>query len=342
MKLLMYGLNVVEQAEQEKSFYNLTEYTQREMADYIQSISGVVESFIFQNTHNFEVFLFVDEDNFQHGDLLRYFAEMGQLELKDIIYYSYSYFNEEAVSHLYKKVFGTDQMSPIKFFNDFVKNAIRANHVNNLGKYFNTLFNHLFHFMFDDSIELQMDYNVANQLLSLMNSDKIGDYSNKDVMILGANLNSLYLSCCLKHYGVRSVTLTEIEDSNFLHLIKEMENLNFKYFNHLTNNNFKIANIDQTNFQFAQADLFVNLIIGWFNLKHKLAQRISEIRMTPKRVDYASFYTDDSHPQFYDHKLSLPRVDDKLLRQEDVLAKVHFAAENTIKDLFEFENLDNN
>lgn len=340
MKLLMYGLSVDELPELEKTFYNLSNRAQQAMAKYIQNISGVFENFIFQNNHTFEVFLFVDENEFQHGDLLRYFAEIGQLELKDVIFYSYSYFNEEAINYLYKKVFGTDRMSPIKFFNDFVENAIRTNHASTLGEHFNTLFNHLLQFMFDDSIELQMDYNVASQLLTLISCNKLGDYSNKNVVILGADLNSLYLSYCLKHYGVRSVTLTELEDSNFLHIVNEMKKLNFNYFNHLFNYSIKLANIDQTNYQFAQADLFVNLIIGWSNLKNKIARRISEVRMTPKRVTYASFYTDDSHPQFEDHKLSLPRVDDTLLREEDVLEKIQIAAENTLKEIFDIEHLE--
>lgn len=335
MKLIMYGLSLDESSEQANIFYRLSESGQQAMLEDIQKIPGVSENYIFHDNHSFEVFLMVEEHIFQHGDLLRYFAEVGQVELKDIIYYSYSYFNEEAINHLFNKVYGNDLMSPIDFFSSFIENAIIANHAHSLGRNFYILFDHLLHYMFDESIELQKDYNVATQLLDLLEVDSLNNYGEKDVMILGANLGSLYLLYCLKHYGVRSVTLTEIDDSDFSAIIHEIENLNFNYFNNLSYRNVKLANIDQMNYQFASADLFVNLIVGWSNLKDKISKRISEVRLTPKRVAYAAFHLDEIKSQFDEFKLSLPKVDDQLVRQDNIQAKTRFASENALKQLFQ-------
>lgn len=338
MKLLMYGLNVDNTSDQANYFYQLNDEQHQSMLSNIFSFKGVEEVYLFQNQHSFEVYLFVDENSFKHGDLLRYLANHGEVDLKDIIYYSYSYYNLQAINHLFDKVYGTTEMSPIEFFNDFIYNSLKAHKGHTLGRYFQTLFNYLLSFMFNDSVETQTDYHIIKQLLNIIQVDKSSNYSEKDILILGANLDSLYLSYCLKHYGVNSVTLTEINDSNFIQLVESINQLDLNYLSNLANHNIKLIDMNKPNYQFAVADVVVNLVIGWSNLKEKLSQRISEIRLTPKKVTYAAFYLDDFKSQFDEFKLTLPKVSETTVRQEEIQESVRMASENTYQAIFDSEN----
>lgn len=335
MKLLMYGLNVDNTSDQTNNFYQLSDEQHKVMLSNINNFKGVEEVYLFQNQHSFEVYLFVDENVFKHGDLLRYLANYGELDLKDIIYYSYSYYNLQAINHLFDKVYGTTEMSPIEFFNDFIINSIKAHNVHTLGQYFQTLFNYLLSFMFNDSVETQTDYHIIKQLLSVIQSDETNNYSDKDILILGANFDSLYLSYCLKHYGVNSVTLTEINDSNFIQQVQSINELNLNYLSNLAKHNIKLIDINEPNYRFAIADVVVNLVIGWSNLKEVISQRISEIRLTPKKVTYAAFYLDEFKSQFEEYKLTLPKVNETSVRQEEIQESVRMASENTYQAIFD-------
>ncbi|GAB2319994.1 hypothetical protein IRB23SM22_22550 [Alkalibacterium sp. s-m-22] len=100
MKLLMYGVNRDTVSSDDIHKYSLTRASRREHLHDIHAFDGVSEVVLLVTENRNEYYLYVDEKDFKHGDLLRYLSQYTDKMLEEVILETYSKFNEDVVRHL--------------------------------------------------------------------------------------------------------------------------------------------------------------------------------------------------------------------------------------------------
>lgn len=100
MKLLMYGVNKDTVSSDDIHKYSLTRASRRQHLHDIHLFDGVSEVVLLVTENRNEYYLYVDEKDFRHGDLLRYLSQYTDKMLEEVILETYSKFNEDVVRHL--------------------------------------------------------------------------------------------------------------------------------------------------------------------------------------------------------------------------------------------------
>lgn len=100
MKLLMYGVNKDTVSSDDIHKYSLTRASRRQHLHDIHLFDGVSEVVLLVTENRNEYYLYVDEKDFRHGDLLRYLSQYTDKMLEEVILETYSKFNEDVVKHL--------------------------------------------------------------------------------------------------------------------------------------------------------------------------------------------------------------------------------------------------
>lgn len=100
MKLLMYGVNRDSVSADDIHKYRLDDRTQTQHLKDIAEFIGVEEVVLLITENRNEYYLYVDEKQFKHGDLLRYLSQFTGKTLEETILETYSKFNEDVVKHL--------------------------------------------------------------------------------------------------------------------------------------------------------------------------------------------------------------------------------------------------
>ncbi|SFB89016.1 glutamyl-tRNA reductase [Alkalibacterium subtropicum] len=100
MKLIMYGVNRDTVSADDIHKYGLNEPMRRCHLNDISRFDGVSEVVLLTSDNRNEYYLYIDEQNFRHGDLLRYLSSHTGKCLEEIILETYSKFNDDVVKHL--------------------------------------------------------------------------------------------------------------------------------------------------------------------------------------------------------------------------------------------------
>ena len=332
MKLLMYGIDTTLLDSDAQSFFLTSFQNQEGLVKQIKSFQGVLEVYLLNISQEFEIYLFIDETSFSHGDLLRYLAQESQLDLNDLINFSYSLYNEEAINHLFKKSYDFSLLLPSQYFQDMIESSLSTRRLFHLGPHFKKLFRSLYNFMFEDSEEALSSYNIVSQLLFIMKSCQYINAKESDLVILGANIESLYISYRLKKYGIKSITLAAANDFEFDQMQAYLADLNPGLFEMDPHFHLKVIKLDEMNYQYGAADIFVNLLVGFSDMRQALLEKIRQVRLTPKAVVYASFYAEENTP-FIEYKLTLPIISKDHYLSEEMQKAIRLAAEKTYQQL---------
>ncbi|MDZ7835380.1 MAG: hypothetical protein U5K84_08620 [Alkalibacterium sp.] len=101
MKLIMYGVNRDTVSTQDIHKYGLNESMRKCHLNDIDAFDGVAETVLVTTDSRNEYYLYIDEQTFRHGDLLRYLSCHTGKNLEEIILETYSKFNHDVVEHLY-------------------------------------------------------------------------------------------------------------------------------------------------------------------------------------------------------------------------------------------------
>lgn len=100
MKLLMYGVNRETVSSEDIHKYSLDQTAHTMHLNDIYQFEGVSEVVLLVTENRNEYYLYVDEVDFKHGDLLRYLSDYTEKPLEEIILETYSKFNDDVVKHL--------------------------------------------------------------------------------------------------------------------------------------------------------------------------------------------------------------------------------------------------
>lgn len=101
MKLIMYGVNRDTVSSDDIHKYGLDEAMRTCHLTDISRFDGVSEIVLVTTDIRNEYYLYIDEQDFKHGDLLRYLSAHTGKCLEDIILETYSKFNNDVVKHLF-------------------------------------------------------------------------------------------------------------------------------------------------------------------------------------------------------------------------------------------------
>ncbi|MFO8069836.1 MAG: hypothetical protein R6U02_07710 [Alkalibacterium sp.] len=101
MKLIMYGVNRDTVSFDDIHRYGLDESMRLCHLNDISTFDGVVELALVTTNNRNEYYLYIDEQNFKHGDLLRYLSRHTGKPLEEIILETYSKFNDDVTKHLF-------------------------------------------------------------------------------------------------------------------------------------------------------------------------------------------------------------------------------------------------
>lgn len=227
MKLLMYGVNRDTVSSQDIHKYSLTQTARREHLNDIFAFDGVKEVVLLVTDNRNEYYLFVDEKDFKHGDLLRYLSQYTNKMLEEVILETYSKFNEDVVKHLLHvssniELSTNHTFEPVDVIDSALMTAVEENTVGNI---LYTLFKKVVEFSLDlcekEAIEplLQGDVSRAVRLIR----GTLEDYHRGHYFVIGSEglTNQVFKYLSGSDYGSLTVLNRNNESKRSVEELKQ-------------------------------------------------------------------------------------------------------------------------
>lgn len=216
MKLLMYGVSKETVSEEDIDRYHLNADIKKRQIMDIQEFDGVEEVIILTNDFRNEYYLYVDENEFSHGQFLRYIANETEKKLEEVILETYSKFNEDVLRHLYEISSGY-LIKPLGSFIgiETLENALVFARENKskgpiLFKLFTEVIRLSYKLKLNDKIQPLNRSKIAEYLFKL--KEQMGSFKNKNFIISGNDLEIYYLTKLLLFAQVQSITIIHEDD----------------------------------------------------------------------------------------------------------------------------------
>lgn len=283
MKLIMYGVNRDTVSSDDIHKYGLNKTMRERHLKDISSFEGVDELVLVATENRNEYYLYIDEQTFKHGDLLRYLSYHTGKCLEEIILETYSKFNNGVVKHLYHLTSTVSERS--ESVTILEQSLIEGSRNGSVGSVLSDLFNRAIHF----SLSLY----DKEQLYPLLNGDVSRAIQNirkdfpvkQDINYLFIGNNETINQLVKYVIGEPSSYLTFLERnekskeliSNVKKWLEISNNVDWK--NHIYS-----VDISQLIYRFSKADI---VIIGpsvrnaW--ISNELLEDMHEMRPTAKK-----------------------------------------------------------
>lgn len=296
----MYGVNRDSVSVDEIYKYSLNDQMRKKHLQDIKMFSGVREVILLVTDNRNEYYLYVDETQFKHGDLLRYFSEYTSKPLEEIILETYSKFNDDVVKHLLNVSANTELdythgSETIEIIDNALLEALKEKSVGPvLYALFKTVLDFSLTLCEKDTIEPILQSNIYRSIrLIRKNSSK---KENRDYLVVG---NHPIIKQLMKHF-------IDEPDSSLTIAVRTEEDKNNKQeierWLKMMNHSHRIKNIHTVNFKdivfrLAKADVIIigpSIEHAW--LSEELIQEMHELRPGAKKqlVFDFSFSQDES------------------------------------------------
>lgn len=302
MKLLMYGVNRDSVSVDEIYKYSLNDDMRKKHLQEIKLFSGVKEVVLLVTENRNEYYLFVDEKEFKHGDLLRYFADYTKKPLEEIILETYSKFNDDVVKHLLNVSANVDtdysaEYDTIEILDHALVEALREKSV---GPVLYALFKTVLEFSITlcekDSIEPILQSNVYKTIRLIKKN--FPEKENKDYLVVG---DHPVVKQLMKHFidetdsSLTIAVRTEEDKSSKLEIERWLKMMNHAH---------RIKNIHTVSFKdivfrLAKADVIVvgpSIEHAW--LSEELIQEMNELRPDVKKQLVCDFSSSQDETLF--------------------------------------------
>lgn len=211
MKILLYGVNHHYAPIEIRENYSIEETELSTKLSDISSFSGVAEVAILTTCNRTEYYLYVDPNEFQHGDLLRYLSDHSGYDVTQVIATTYGKSNSNAAAHLFNVASGLN--SSIVGENQIlsqVKNAQRVAQLNHTtGPILNSLFNKAVAFskkMHTVTKIDQVSRDASSAAVQLFKKEW-QDFTDKRFLIIGAGKMAQSAAKALVYQGAESITI---------------------------------------------------------------------------------------------------------------------------------------
>lgn len=284
MKLLMYGVSKETVMKEDVIRYSLNDTKKERQMHTIANFAGVEEIIILSSSFRIEYYLYVNEEDFSHGEFLRYLAEETDKSLQEIILETYSKFNEDVLRHLFEITNGyfSDKNGLLSDCLESVERAVKFAHLQKtsdkiLFHLFNRAIYLTYHLVTQDDFKPLNESKIAKYIyLMKINMETL---NKKNIIISGAMDELYFLTKILILAEVQSITILqdENEDAKQLTALSSL----------LSNNDTKIyiADDKSLNYRLSKADAIIVDTSKTNILDLAIQEEVAIVRQT-KKIQY--------------------------------------------------------
>ncbi|MGX7417669.1 glutamyl-tRNA reductase [Carnobacterium gallinarum] len=190
MKILLYGVSHQTTPIEIRERYTIKDEDVPQQLNEIKQFTGVSEVVILTTCNRTEYYLYIDQTEFMHGDMLRYIGEYTGYDVSDVIATSYGKSNSDVAQHLFKVATGLDSLmvGETQILSQ-VKNAFEVAHTEKaVGPILSSLFNKAISFSKKVHTKTTLDQNSFNPSTAAIQllKEEWGDFKAKRVLLIGA------------------------------------------------------------------------------------------------------------------------------------------------------------
>lgn len=289
MKILLYGVNHHCAPIEIREKYAVEEADLASKLNDISSFSGVEEVVILTTCNRTEYYLYVDPEEFKHGDLLHYLSDHSGYDVTQVIATTYGKSNMSAASHLFNVASGLD--SSIIGENQIlsqVKNAHQVAHINHTtGPILNSLFNKAVSFskkMHTVTKIDQVSRDASSAAVQLFKKEWL-EFKDKRFLIIGAGKMAQSAAKALVYQGAESITIASRNYEKTKSIVEHLNEWSLKFRRKESNiRTFQTGDFDHLPMCMAKVDGIISATTSPELLVNKKAiNQMNEIRFTKKK-----------------------------------------------------------
>lgn len=190
LKILLYGVSHQTTPIEIRERYTIKDEDVPKQLNEIKQFDGVSEVVILTTCNRTEYYLYIDQTEFMHGDMLRYIGEYTGYDVSDVIATSYGKSNSDVAQHLFKVTTGLDSLmiGETQILSQ-VKNAFEVAHAEKVvGPILSSLFNKAISFSKKVHTKTALEQNSFNPSTAAVEllKNQWGDFKGKRVLLIGA------------------------------------------------------------------------------------------------------------------------------------------------------------
>ncbi|MDN5372523.1 MAG: glutamyl-tRNA reductase [Carnobacterium sp.] len=289
VKILLYGVSHKTTPIEIRENYTIEEQKVPEQLAVIKSFSGVEEAVILSTCNRTEYYLYIDQDEFKHGDMLHYLSKHTGYEISEVISTSYGKSNQDAVDHLFKVATGLDSLiiGETQILSQVKQAFALAIEQKTSGPILNSLFNKAISFskkMHTKTNLDQLSYNPGTAAVKLC-KEEWETITDKRFLLIGTGKMIRLTAKTLFYQGVTHITLTGRNEQKVNDLAHEL-NLwaqNAKKADQLTRY-FFTADFNHLPMSLAVADgIIAATKAQHYLVTERIIEEVATIRLTKKR-----------------------------------------------------------
>lgn len=234
MKILLYGVSHQTTPIEIRERYTIKEDVVPKQLTEIKAFNGVSEVVILTTCNRTEYYLYIDQTEFMHGDMLRYIGEYTGYDVSDVISTSYGKSNSDVATHIFKVATGLDSLmvgetqilSQVKFA---LKNA---QEVATAGPILSSLFNKAVSFSKRVHTHTKIDqlsFNPSTAAVELLKLEW-ENLKEKRILLLGAGKMIRLAAKSLLENGAQHITVVSrnsLKAETFAHDMNEWVQTNY-------------------------------------------------------------------------------------------------------------------
>lgn len=289
LKILLYGVSHRTTPIEIREHYTIEENKIPEQLTNVLSFPGVKEAVILSTCNRTEYYLYIDQNEFMHGDMLRYLSNHTGYEIAEVISTSYGKSNLDAAKHLFTVATGLDSLiiGETQILSQVKQALATAIEQGTSGPILNSLFHKSISFskkMHTKTNLDQLSYNPGSAAVKLFKEEweSIGD---KRFLLIGSGKMIRLAAKMLFYQGATHITLTGRNEQKVNGLAHEMnEWAKTKCHTGILNRCFYTADFNHLPMSLAVADgVIVATKSQRYLVTEKTMEEMAMIRLTKKK-----------------------------------------------------------
>lgn len=347
LKILLYGVSHKTTPIEIRENYTIEEQKVSEHLTEVKSFSGVEEVVILSTCNRTEYYLYIDQNEFMHGDMLRYLSNHTGYEISEVISTSYGKSNHEAADHLFTVATGLDSLiiGETQILSQVKQALAIAVEQKTSGPILNSLFNKAISFskkMHTKTNLDQLSYNPGSAAVKLC-KEEWESITDKRFLLVGTGKMIRLTAKTLFYQGATHITLTGRNEKKVNDLAHEL-NLWAQDMHHdaVLTRYFFTADFNHLPMSLAVADgVIAATKAQYYLVTEKIIQEMATIRLTkkkqlfmdlavPRNIEPSIQYIEDI--QVFDMDQISFRLDEVDVDKEKIIKKIVIELNEEIAD----------
>lgn len=345
MKILLYGVSHQTTPIEIRERYTIEEADVPHHLSKIKEFTGVEEAVILTTCNRTEYYLYIDQTEFMHGEMLRYIGEHTGFDVSDVISTSYGKFNSDVATHLFSVATGLDSLmvGETQILSQ-VKGALKiAQDAHTAGPILSSLFNKAVSFSKKAHTETlldQLSFNPSTAAVKFF-KEEWTTIEEKRFLLVGAGKMIRLAAKSLIQHGATHITILNRHDDKAEVLADELnEWVQSMKHPHQLKRYFYSGNYANLAMALASTDGVIVATKSSEYIIHSLViQQMQQIRRGKKEltlVDLAVPRNVDPEIQLvegihvYDMDQIGTKIDDFKIEREKIIKNIHFQLDEAV------------